>query len=133
VSLLREGDVFEIKSGHTVYMELPAHFAYTNRQGCFTELARTEVTVGTDKNGMDTNWIAGRYVVTATSCEGGGTGMGEHDVYPDGHYVRAEKLQKSEFDHRAKISFFQTGAFTAMIQDIAPVGRAQAKWSELLT
>lgn len=126
--LLREGDVIELRTGHTVYMKLPTHFVYTNRQGCFDELAKTEVTIGDAKNGMSTDWIAGRYVVTGTSYEGGGTGMGSHDVYPDGHYVKAEKLETSDRDHRTKVSFYQTGCFTAMIADIRPIGRAVARW-----
>lgn len=132
MNFLTEGDVIELKSGHTVYVRLPMHFVYANRKGVFDELAETEVTIGHDKLGMNTDWLAGRYIVTATGMQGGGTGHGPHDVYPDGHHVTAEKIPADGIDGigqpRTKVSFYQSGAFTAMIRDIRPIGRARAKW-----
>ncbi len=130
MKLLKPGDIVELKRGHEVYVELPAHFCYSNREGTFDELARTEVTIGKPKGGMDTEWLAGRYVVTSVAEDGGGTGMGDRDVYPSGHHVHCEKLQRSRHDSRVKVDFYQTGCFTAMIKEIEPVGRAVARWEE---
>lgn len=65
----------------------------------------------------------GEYVVLATALEGGGTGHGPHDVYPDGHNVYCQKLNSDgSFDSDGlKISFYQSGCFAFMIEDIAPV------------
>jgi len=128
--LLREGDIIELRPGHRVYMRLPAHFIYANRVGVFDKLAKTEVTIGAPQGGMDTAWVAGRYVVTATAMKGGGTAHGPHDVYPDGHHVKAERMDE---DDRTVVEFYQTGCFTAMIPDIEPVGRAKATWHEAPT
>lgn len=129
-NLLKEGDIIEITTGHEVYYELPMHFVYVNRVGNFKEIAKTEVRIGELKNGLDTDFLKGRYVVKATSCGGGGTGHGPGDVYPSGHLVKCIKLNKKDYDSEIEISFYQTGFFTAMIEDIKSVGRAVATWSE---
>lgn len=68
---------------------------------------------------LDTKKYLGEYVVYQTSKEGGGTGHGPNDVYPDGHLVKAIKLNNGKFDKRGlKISFYQTGSFTAMNEDV---------------
>ena len=36
----------------------------------------------------------GEFVVEYANWEGGGTGMGPHDVYPDGLHIKARKLSK---------------------------------------
>ncbi len=135
MKLLREGDIFKLKKGHKVYVELPDHLVYQNREGVFDKLSKTEVVVGQNKGGMSTDWLEGEYVVTSTAHQGGGFGHGLHDRYPNGHLVRAEKLPPKDatfsdgFYSRAKISFYQTGSFTAMIRDIEPIGRATAHWT----
>jgi len=69
----------------------------------------------------------GRYVVAKTAFEGGGTGHGPGDIYPDGHHVYCETLTGL---HR-KISFYQSGCFTNMIEYIKPVGKAKRTWKEV--
>ena len=125
--MLEEGDIIELKEGHMVYFKIPEHFVYQNRRGSFDRLTSTEIMIGENKNGMDTDFLKGRYAVTSTSTIGGGTGHGPHDTYPDGHFVVCEKL---EDDCRCQISFYQSGCFTAMIEDIEPVGKAKATWNE---
>ena len=67
--------------------------------------------------------LVGEYVVIATDSEGGGTGMGSHDVYPYGWRVTARRLKKGRFDPRGKlVSFYQTGCFNAMNPNV-PVKR----------
>ncbi len=126
--MLKEGDVIQLEAGHTVYIKLPAHFCYSNRVGQFDELSKTEVTLGEDKNGLNTDFLLGEYIVTATNSKGGGTGHGPNDVYPDGHYVECVK-SVGKLDHPIKVSFYQSGSFTAMIPDIKPHGRATATWA----
>ena len=64
----------------------------------------------------------GEFVVIDTREEGGGTGMGPHDVYPDGHHVFCKRLKNGEYDENGEeVNFYQTGSFTCMIEDIKPV------------
>lgn len=64
----------------------------------------------------------GEFVVINTSFQGGGTGMGSHDVYPNGHFVRAKRLINGEITPKSdEITFYQSGAFTAMITDVKPI------------
>ena len=127
--MLKVGDVVELKAGHSVYVELPEHFAFDNREGEFRRLASTEVTIGRPKRGMGTGWLAGRYVVTAEGMRGGGTGHGPHDAFPDGHHVECEKLQAGPYASRARVSFYESGSFTAMIEGLVPVARAVPTWN----
>ena len=120
--LLQEGDVIELERGHDVYADVPEHFVYANRKGVFDKLTHHEVNIG-----GDFAHLAGRYVVYKISRDGGGTGMGSHDVYPDGHHVFCERLSDG-----VRVDFYQTGAFTAMIENIEPVGKAErSKWQEV--
>ena len=114
---LQEGDIIEISNGHKVYAMVPEHFVYSNKRGNFN-LTRSDVVVG-----GELDYLAGRYVVTKTALDGGGYGHGKNDVYPNGHHVYCVKIDDPEF----KIDFYQSGAFTAMIKDITPVGRAEAQ------
>ena len=51
---------------------------------------------------------AGEFVVTKTKFGGGGTGMGDHDVYPDGHEVFCKRLKDGEYDIDGdEISFYK--------------------------
>lgn len=117
---LKKGDIIELKAGHTVYAQVPEHFVYQNRRGSFT-LTQHDVTIG-----GEFSYLAGRYVVTHTSMDGGGTGHGPGDIYPDGHHVFCQRLDESGIE----VDFYQSGCFTAMIADIAPVGIATMRWSE---
>lgn len=115
---LQEGDVIELFDGHRVYADVPEHFIYANRKGRFS-LAHGLITIG-----GEFSYFAGRYVVTKTTMDGGGTGHGPHDVYPNGHHVFCENVD----DRSRKVDFYQSGSFTAMIQEIKPVGRATLRW-----
>jgi hypothetical protein len=117
---LQKGDIIELKAGHTVYAQVPEHFCYENRKGSF-KLTRHDVVIG-----GEFSYLAGRYAVTRTTKDGGGTGHGPHDIYPDGHHVFCQKLDESGIE----VDFYQSGAFTAMIKEIEPVGKAKIKWVE---
>lgn len=137
--LLREGDIIELREGHTVCVELPQHCCYENAFGNFAETAQTAVQIGEVRYGLNTGFLVGRYVVVNASLQGGGTGMGPGDVYPDGWHITAQRLMATKItstgrsmspEHPLRVSFYQTGCFTAMIPDITAVGRATAQWSE---
>lgn len=119
--LLSRGDVFLLKDGQRVYMK---------RLG-FSDL---EVVVGKPtahqeyQRDEDRKYLAtvehpippaGEYRVTRTSYGGGGTAMGPHDVFPDGHRVYAKPVNADD----PLISFYQTGCFTAMIKNPKVVSR----------
>lgn len=116
--LLKAGDVIELKQGHTVYADVPEHFAYSNKRGVFDKTAHAQARIG-----GELEFLAGQYIVTHTTLNGGGTGMGPHDVYPDGHHVYCERPHD-----KRKVDFYQTGAFTAMIPEIEPIGRAELRY-----
>lgn len=117
---LTEGDIIEIKEGHEVYAHVPMHFLYSNKKGSF------KTDRGHVKIAGELSYLAGKYVVYKTSIDGGGTGHGPHDVYPDGHHVFCERLD----DRSVKIDFYQSGCFTAMITNIKPIGKAVRSWVE---
>lgn len=111
---LKEGDVIEITHEHTVYADIPEHFAYANRSGVFDKTAHTDVRI------KDAPWLAGTYVVTSTSRDGGG--MASDGAFPDGHHVWCRRKDG------VRVDFYQSGCFTAMIEDISPTGRATMDW-----
>jgi len=128
--MLKEGDVIELKKGHKVYTLIPKHFAYDNCIGSF-KLTKSDVTIGENRNGLNTEFMLGKWIVYKTVTDGGGTGHGPNDVYPDGHHVFCKRVVKNKYDYQMEIDFYQTGCFTAMIKDkeIEVVGKAKAKWT----
>jgi hypothetical protein len=130
--LLKEGDIILLQQGHTVYTEIPNHFIYSNRVGDFKNCSLTEVKIGElNFKGIDTSFLIGKYIVVKTTNTGGGVcGHGTNDYYPNGHHVICEKItDKTTSKDSIKVSFYQTGCFTAMIKDIKPIGRATCKWT----
>lgn len=119
-SVLQEGDIIELREGLTVYATVPEHFLYSNRRGSF-KMTYTSVTIR-----GELMFLAGRYVVYKVAFDGGGTGHGPGDVYPNGHHVFAERLD----DPSIKVDFYQSGCFTAMLPNLHPVGRAVRRWVE---
>lgn len=82
------------------------------------------------KKGLyDTAKLVGEYVVTNAGYSGGGTGHGPHDVYPDGWHVEAKKLKNGKFDEKGEeISFYQSGCFTAMNEDVPVVRKMKSNF-----
>lgn len=71
----------------------------------------------------------GEFVVVKTTYDGGGTGHGSHDVYPDGYRVYCKALKNGEYDENGiEISFYQSGCFTCMITNISPVRDMKMKF-----
>jgi hypothetical protein len=128
IAPLEEGDVIELKKGHAIYAKIPEKYIYANTPKS-DNLAKTEVTIGKKRNGLDTGYLAGRYAVIKTAYDGGGTGMGPNDIYPDGDHVWCRKmLENGKFGEQ--VEFYQSGSFTAMIEEIKPVGKVEFKYSE---
>ena len=128
IALLEEGDVIELEKGQTIYAEIPEKYVYGNTPKS-DKLAKTNVTIGANHNGLDTGYLAGRYAVVKTAFDGGGTGMGPGDIYPDGDHVWCRKmLENGKFGEQ--IEFYQSGSFTAMIEEIKPNGKVEFKYSE---
>ncbi|OPY81415.1 MAG: hypothetical protein A4E65_01156 [Syntrophorhabdus sp. PtaU1.Bin153] len=119
--MLQEGDIIELQEGDHVYADIPEHFCFGNRRGSF-ELTHHEARIG-----GELDYLAGRYVVYKTTYDGGGgTEMGHHIGYPNGHHVFCEKLD----DPKVKVDFYQSGCFSAMIENIKPVAKAVRRWVE---
>lgn len=115
--LLKKGDVIKLAKGYAVYADVPEHFVYSNKRGSFNLVHERVQLAG------ELDYFIGTYVVLRTAMDGGGTGHGPGDVYPDGHHVFCEQLTAPHL----RVDFYQTGCFTAMIEDIEVVGTAVEK------
>lgn len=116
--LLKVGDVIQLKIGHDIYTDVPEHFINSNKRGSF-KMTRAGIKIGSE-----TAYFVGRYVVVKIKRDGGGTGHGPGDVYPDGHHVFCEAMDNPDLPI---IDFYQTGCFTCMITDIEPIATAEQK------
>lgn len=116
--MLKKGDVIRIKEGHQISARVPEHFVYSNREGSW-ELTDSIVTVE-----GPLLFLEGTYIVVKTATDGGGTGHGPGDIFPDGHHVFAEKVEEP----KVRIDFYQTGSFINQIEDIDVIGKAKKEW-----
>ena len=116
--LLQEGDVIDLGLDNCNYADVPEHFVYRNRQGSWRRTHAAVIIRG------EFQYLAGRYIVTKTTVDGGGVGHGPGDVYPNGHHVFCMRAD----DPSTTVDFYQTGCFTAMIPDLLPRGRAIQTW-----
>lgn len=63
---------------------------------------------------------SGEFLVIKTENTGGGNSG--NDYYPDGHRVYCKRLNNGFFDEKGtEVNFYQTGGFTAMIENITPI------------
>lgn len=63
---------------------------------------------------------SGEFLVVKTENAGGGSGG--TDYYTDGHRVYCKRLNNGSFDEKGtEVNFYQTGCFTAMIENITPI------------
>lgn len=127
--LLQEGDIIEIPAGMAVLTRAPKHFFFENYKGDWS------LTDGVVEINGEFSHLAGRYIVVRTVSDGGGTGHGPHDIYPDGWHVTARSLdhakghlgQSPEFT----IDFYQGGGFNTTTNDpIKVTGKAELRWEE---
>lgn len=129
MKLLKEGDVIELKAGHTVYANVPEWAAYSNGSTRSKRRVESEVEIGVPlERGFKTDQFAGRYLVVRAVEDGGsGPGSGQfYASYDDGHHVFCEKLS----GRKTRVNFYQTGSFTAMIENIPVVSRFEKAWKK---
>jgi len=72
--------------------------------------------------------IEGNYLVEKTVFDGGGTGHGPYDFYPDGHHVYARRLlNEKEWNTAVQlVNFWQSGSFSGI--NVKIVGKAKKTW-----
>lgn len=60
------------------------------------------------------------FVVETACMQGGGIGHGPNDIYPDGWYIKARRLNEngSYNPNGELISFYQSGCFTCLIPQV---------------
>ena len=64
----------------------------------------------------------GEFLVTKTTVDGGGTGHGIFDIYPDGYHVFCKALKNGKYDpNGVEIDFYQSGSFSCVITDLEPI------------
>lgn len=73
----------------------------------------------------------GEFVVIKTEFGGGGTGMGDHDVYPNGHEVFCKRLIDGVYHEMGhELSFYEDGSFTTTSEKkILPIRKLTPKQS----
>jgi hypothetical protein len=73
-----------------------------------------------------------KFVVEAANMQGGGTGHGPGDVYPDGWHVRARRLNgNGTYDRNGEmIEFYMTGCFIGLIkaEEVEIIGKMQRRF-----
>ncbi len=85
-----------------------------------------------DLGAYDQGRAKAKFVVESANMQGGGTGHGPGDVYPDGWHVRARQLDdKGAYDPNGEvIQFYMSGCFTCMVDpnDVKVVGEMQMRF-----
>ena len=73
-----------------------------------------------------------KFVVEVANIQGGGTGHGSGDVYPDGWHVQARRLNDDgTYNPNGEIiRFYMSGCFTCMVKpkDVQVVGKMQMRF-----
>lgn len=121
---LQEGDIIELDERHRVY-----HTRKVNFYGGKTGTCHTETSI------KDFPELKGRYLVERVTLDGGGTGHGPHDVYPDGHHVYCTKLEYIKDRNsgeliaprltKTQVDFYQSGCFSIILNDVKVIGSAR--------
>lgn len=109
------------------YVSEDERVALAARSGKVSSKTRT-----VDLGAHDLSRATAKFVVEAANMQGGGTGHGPCDVYPDGWHVRARRLNKDgSYDPKGEvICFYMSGCFTCMIEpkDVQIVGKMQMRF-----
>jgi len=88
---------------------------------------------GETKEDYDQSRGQAKFVVEEAQMEGGGTGMGPGDVYPDGWAVYARRLHDDgTYDPKGEvIMFYMSGCFNNMVymEDIEIVGKMKRQFA----
>jgi hypothetical protein len=78
----------------------------------------------------DPSRLKGKWIVERSEMEGGGTGHGPHDVYPDGLHITARRLKKSgKYDPKGEaVNFYMSGCFSCMLEEVELVGKMKTRF-----
>ena len=121
-SLFQYGEFFDYRDHVTV--------GHCYDETKFDEKTQQEVKTGrkvSSGNSDDASRADAEYVVIRAVMEGGGTGHGPHDVYPDGWHIHARRLDSDgKYNPEGEeIRFYQSGAFTCMVPEVEVVRTMQ--------
>lgn len=97
----------------------PVQFsAYHNRDG------RTVEDI-VETGSFDASRADAEFIVERTVMDGGGTGHGKHDVFPDGWHVYARRLgrERQYYPQAEQIQFYQSGCFNCVVPEVRVVGK----------
>jgi hypothetical protein len=82
------------------------HTTWTEKKGNWSQEHKLELDLRPERDFTHVHFI-----VLKVALIGGGTGMGPHDVYPDGHWVYAKEVDGEHF-----VRFHQSGCFRCMVE-----------------
>lgn len=120
---IRIGETRENKIGVLTYAEISKNIqkVFVHDVGIEIDVSKINdfviANIGSYKTEtFDTSIFVGEYVVVKANLEGGGTGHGQNDVYPDGWNVICKKLTpEGKYDENGlEVSFYQSGCFTVI-------------------
>lgn len=108
----------------TFYVNEEERIATAAKSGKVPSKTRT-----VDLGAYDQSRRKAKFVVESANMQGGGTGHGPGDVYPDGWHVQARRLNNNgTYDPKGEvIRFYMSGCFTCIIDksDVKVVGKMQ--------
>jgi len=128
--LLQVGDVLYLGPGASVRTLVPEKIFISNKRNS-NKLIGECIIIGRVYKYKKERFIfyPGKFVVIKTVMDGGGTGMGPHDTFPDGHHVFCKKLKNDKYnDNGPELDFYQTGCFHCVNPHITPIGKMKQKF-----
>lgn len=146
INLLKKGDVILLEKGMTVYATVPFPKWKTEYQEmitdkpCEADLIVGEIIKNTipNKEFNEYQIEPGDYVVVKVKKELSDKDeeiqmrLRGNDYYASGYEVYCERLTDGVYNKKGfKIRFYQTGDFTAMIENIKPIGHIDNKKAKI--
>jgi TnpA family transposase len=109
------------------YMDEDARLAVAAKTGKIPPETITE-----ELGAYDASRITAKFVVEEAKLQGGGTAHGPGDIYPNGWYVRARRLNKDKsYNPKGEvICFYMSGCFTCIVElkDLQVIGKMRMKF-----
>lgn len=118
-----KGYIFPIKNLITVDGETKEYPMKFRKPGTPWDKEAEYETV--ELSAYDESRSSARFVVERAELDGGGTGHGPHDIFPDGWYIKARRLNDDgTYNPNGElIQFYQSGCFTGLIPEVELVGK----------
>ncbi len=111
----------------TSYVDEDERLAVAAKSGRVPSKMRT-----VELGAYDSSRATAKFVVEEANMQGGGTGHGPGDIYPDGWHVQARRLNKDgSYNPKGEvICFYMSGCFTCMVEpkDLQVVGKMQMRF-----